>query len=156
MALPKSVSSIALLLCFLLAACTLPTSDSEEAIEISGPPVVTIASPLPNASYAEGVSVIIQASVSNAGEDINRVEISVDDTVIATQETPNPTGASVFSVTQSWTAEVDSQHTVTVIAFREDGTSSTPATVTINVIDPSTLGGNDDAEETERLATLVA
>lgn len=146
MSYPKSVSSLLLLLCFSLAACSLPTSDNNNTTEITGVPVVTLASPLPNASYAEGVSVIVQASVSNAGADINRVEISVDNVIIATKTDPNPTGALTFSVTQAWSAEAAGQHSISVTAFRADGSASTPATVTVNVVDPATLSGGGDEE----------
>ncbi len=130
---------IGLLLALVLAACTLPSTgdntDSETAL--SGLPVVEIAAPLPNASYLEGVPVVIQAAVSNAGADINRVEFAIDGNTIATQPEPNTAGAPIFSVMQTWTAEDIGSHTITVVAFRADGSSSAPANVTINVVDPA-------------------
>lgn len=130
---------VGLLLAFVLAACTLPTANDESDSEtaISGPPVVEIAAPLPNASYLEGVPVVIQAAVSNAGADINRVEIAIDGNTIATQQTPNTAGAPIFSVTETWAAAGVGAHTISIVAFRADGSSSTPATVTINVVDPA-------------------
>lgn len=130
---------VLLLLCFILASCTLPTADSESEIGVSGAPVVNIASPFANASYAEGVAVIIQASISNAGEDISRVDVSVDDALIASQANPNPTGAQIFSITQSWQSMGISQHVITVTAFRTDESISDTASVTINVIDPEMM-----------------
>lgn len=130
---------LGVLLASVLAACTLPTAGEEEDSEtvISGPPVVEIAAPLPNASYLEGVPVVIQAAVSNAGADINRVEFAVDGNTIATQPTPNTAAAPIFSVTATWESAGVGPHTISIVAFRADGSSSTPATVTINVVDPA-------------------
>ena len=133
------MASYRVLVCIILllaAGCTLPTNTPEEETSlISGPPVVRIASPLPNATYLEGVSVNIQASVSNAGEDIARVEILVDGTALATLQTPNAAGTPVFSITQTWLSSGIGAHEIAVTAFRADGTASTPATVTVNVVD---------------------
>jgi len=153
---PKSVSrALLLLLCTILAACTLPTSEGDDTSNITGPPTVRLVAPLPNASYSVGVAVIIQASISNAGEDLSRVEFSVDDTIVATQADPNPSGVPTFSVSQSWTAEGAGQHRIGVIAFREDGTASSPAVVTINVVDPSSLSNDDDNDDSTTNATAT-
>jgi hypothetical protein len=121
------------------AGCTLPASDGVSVAAISGPPEVRLASPQANATYLEGVPVNIQATIANAGEAIDRVEIMVDGAVIATLPDPNVAGAAVFSITQTWPAEGPGQHTIGVTAFRGDGTSSETASVTINVVDESTI-----------------
>jgi hypothetical protein len=118
-----------------LTGCTLPTGQ-DRTIAISGAPEVRIAAPLPNASYLAGVTVNIQAAVTNAGDDIDRVEFAVDNEIISTRQSPNAVGAPAFNVTQTWPAEEVGSHLISVTAFRTDGTSSNPATVTINVIDP--------------------
>jgi uncharacterized protein YgiM (DUF1202 family) len=99
----------------------------------SGPPVVTIAAPRAEAVYAPGVEIILQARISNAGPGIAQVEATVDDSPLLELSDPNPTGAYAFSVQGSWTAEEPGEHTVTVIARREDGTASEPASVTFRV-----------------------
>ena len=95
---------LALAVLLAVTGCTLPASGDESETTIGGPPVVSIAAPRPNASYVENVTVNIQASITNAGDDIDRVEISVNDDVIATQAQPNASGASAFSITQTWQA----------------------------------------------------
>ncbi|MBC7870899.1 MAG: SH3 domain-containing protein [Chitinophagaceae bacterium] len=130
------VALVALAL-FAAAGCTLPTAGGEEAITISGVPIVRIAGPQANATFLDGVEVFIQASVSNAGADISRVEVSVDNVVISTLATPNQADAPTFSITQPWTAEGAGPHVLSVTAFRADGNSSAPQSVTINVIDAS-------------------
>lgn len=98
-----------------------------------GPPLVTITSPLPNATYLEGTSVNIFARVENAGSDMGRILVQVNDTVIGDQDISAQAGAPAFSISQSWAATQPGTHTISVTAFRADGTASPPASVTINV-----------------------
>ncbi|MBI5668212.1 MAG: SH3 domain-containing protein [Chloroflexi bacterium] len=121
-----------------LSSCNLLNQPGGGQTVISGPPVVRLASPLPNATYLEGVSVNIQAQVTNAGTDVDRVEVVVDGSIIATQQQPNSSGAPAFTVSQSWKAAGVGQHSISVTAFRADGSSSTPATVNVNVVAPGT------------------
>ncbi|MBL8154710.1 MAG: SH3 domain-containing protein, partial [Anaerolineae bacterium] len=125
---------LSLVLAVLLGACNLLTSPDSVQSAISGPPVVQIAAPPANATYLESVAVNIQALVTNAGADIDRVEILVDGTIIQTLQQPNPGGAPSFSIAQAWQAAGTGAHTLSVQAFRADGSSSAPATVTVNVI----------------------
>ncbi|MDX1995166.1 MAG: Ig-like domain-containing protein, partial [bacterium] len=124
-----------LALVLLAAGCTLPTSGGEESIQVSGAPVVSIASPQANATFLEGVQVFVQAAVSNAGSDISRVEVSIDNTIVETLENPNPDGAAVFSITHTWEAAEAGSHTIAVTAFRSSSNESGTQNVTINVID---------------------
>jgi hypothetical protein len=132
----KRALAAGLMLMAALAACNLANAPGQGGSEtiISGAPVVRIAAPLPNATYLEGVSVNIQAAISNAGADIERVEILVDNEVTATLPQPNTAGAPTFSIAQPWTAAGAGQHTVAVTAFRADGSSSEPASVNITVV----------------------
>lgn len=125
---------LSLVLAVLLGACNLLTSPNSNQTVISGPPVVQIAAPPANATYLENVAVNIQALITNAGADIDRVEILVDGTIIQTLQQPNPGGAPSFSIAQAWQAAGTGTHTLSVQAFRADGSSSAPATVTVNVI----------------------
>jgi hypothetical protein len=120
----------------LLAACNLLANPetNDTTVQISGAPVVRLASPLPNSTFLEGVSVNIQAQITNAGPDINRVEVLVDNAIIATLTSPNTTGAAAFSVTQSWLAAGAGQHVIAVTAFRADGSSSAPVSANLNVV----------------------
>jgi uncharacterized protein YraI len=99
----------------------------------SGPPIVAIAAPRADTVYAPGVEIILQARISNAGPGIAQVEAAVDDAPLLTISDPNPSGAYAFSVQGSWTADEPGAHTVSVIALREDGTASDPASVTFTV-----------------------
>lgn len=154
------------LLVALLAACNLNTdSDSGPGSPvISGPPQVRIAAPLPNATYLEGVIVTIQALVTNAGADVQRVEVALDGAPLAQRSDPNPSGAPSFSVAETWRAENPGAHTITVTAFRADGSASEPAAVAVNVVSQGssvqtqtpTVSSANDAASTPTSAPAAA
>jgi hypothetical protein len=126
-------------------------TEGDAVAAISGAPIVEIAAPLPNSTYLQNVAVNILTSISNAGEDIQRVEISVNDTSIADLPSPNPSGAARFSVTQTWTPDGPGEYTITAIAYRADGSGSQPASVQINVIE-----GVPTSQVTEEVAEPTA
>lgn len=136
-----------------LAGCTLPTT-ADDVETITGAPSVRIASPQSNATYLEGVQVNIQAAITNAGEDVDRVEITVDNVAVATIAEPNPSGAAGFSVTEMWPAPAAGSYTISVAAFRADG-SSDSASVSISVVDQSAIEEDEPPTEepTEEPAT---
>ncbi len=125
----------ALLTALLLAGCTLSSGPTEQVIpQISGAPVARITAPLPNTTYLEGVGVNVQIAVSNAGSDIDRIEVRLDGAAAITLPSPNPSGAPAFGVTQTFIAEGIGTHTVEVRVYREDGTSSAPVSVSYAVV----------------------
>ncbi len=138
----------------LLAGCTLNSAPSNQPV--SGEPVVRIVSPQPNATYLEGVAVNLQATVSNAGTDIDRVEIVVDGSTVATVPSPNADGATMFNATYGWSAAGVGTHTLGVTAYRADGTSSAPATVEINVIAANGTPGASGATQSTNPVTTGA
>jgi hypothetical protein len=127
------------LLLFIATGCNLNTPETEGVSAIQGVPVVRIIAPLPNAPYRDGVNVPIQAQISNAGPDIDRVEVSVDGSIIQTFTTPNSNGNPIFSITYTWAASGPGAHTIDVVAFRQDGSSSAPVPVTITVVSQSAV-----------------
>ncbi|MBZ0298292.1 MAG: SH3 domain-containing protein [Anaerolineae bacterium] len=130
----RAFSGLGLLLVLLLAACNLNTAPNNASVPITGAPGVQIVSPLPNATYLEGVPVNIQALVTNAGADLDRVDISVDDTIVSSLTAPNEAGTPSFSIAETWPAAGAGAHTITIVASRSDGTASPPASVTISVV----------------------
>ncbi|MBE2267941.1 MAG: hypothetical protein IAE80_06885, partial [Anaerolinea sp.] len=52
----RAVMRLIPLLAILLSACNLNTSSQNNAVNVSGEPQVRIVSPLPNATYLEGVT----------------------------------------------------------------------------------------------------
>jgi hypothetical protein len=130
----RHFGSLVWLLLPVLAACNLNATADVSSQPITGAPQVQIVSPLPNATYLEGVAVNIQALIRNAGPDIDRIEITVDDTIIASLTQPNESGASAFSVTESWPAAGTGAHAISVVAVRGDGVTSDPASVTVTIV----------------------
>lgn len=141
-----------ILLVILATGCTLNNVPSSGQT-ISGEPVVRIVSPQPNATYMEGVAVNIQATVSNAGSDIDRVEVIIDGEIVATLSEANPNGAASFNVTHGWSATGQGAHTIDVTAFRADGSSSAPVTVEITVVPKSGQAGSTQPTATRTNAT---
>ncbi len=139
-----------LMLILTLAACNLNTTSEDIPQVVDGPPVVVIASPLPNAAFLDGVGVNIQARVSTAGADVTLVEVAVDDTVIASLEAPNAAGSPAFSVSQSWQASGSGSHVISVTAYKGE-VASEPATVSVNVV--SQVGGSNSEQTEEPEAT---
>lgn len=115
--------------------CSALSGISDAQPQFSGPPLVTLAAPLAGDTYLEGVNVNILVRVENAGPDIGRVALLVDNQIIGEVTLPNPTGAAVFTVQNSWPAQGVGQHSIAAIATRQDGTASNNASVTITVVD---------------------
>jgi len=126
----RSLATLTALL--LLTGCNLSQSPDNAGV-IGGAPTVRLVSPLPNALYLENVAVNISAQIGNAGADIDRVEVALDDSIIATLPQPNTTSAPAFNIVHTWTASGEGTHTLSVTAFRADGSSSDAAAVTISV-----------------------
>jgi uncharacterized protein YraI len=153
------------LLPLMLAGCNLNQSPAgEEIAAISGVPVVRITSPQPAAIFREGVNVPIQAQISNAGADIQRVDLLIDGNVGRTFEAPNSAAAPAFSVTDTWTATGPGPHTIDVIAYRADGSSSVSVQVSVTVIadtvieteEPSPTSAGQAASTQTRATTAQA
>lgn len=122
------------ILSLLVSACDIMSAPETEDIAFEGAPQVVISSPLNGDTYREGVGVNILLRVDNAGSDIARVAIEVDGEIIGEAILPNPNGDPSFTVNNGWPASGEGAHTITTIASRGDGTTSDPATVTINVV----------------------
>jgi hypothetical protein len=120
----------------LLSACNL---DLSPTARVSGAPIVAITAPAGDLPYADGVTVYIQARISNAGADIARVEFSVDGAVVATVRDPNPDGLESFTLTHGWTAAGTGERLLSVAAFRDDGTASDAAELRLTIVPGETV-----------------
>lgn len=137
--------SVCMLLIATFTGCNLNALPNTTSI--SGAPLVQFVSPQAGA-FMEGVSVNVQAQVTNAGADIDRVEIAIDDTLAATITDPNPDGDAAFAVTHGWLAAGLGDHRIAVTAFRGDGSASEPAAVTITIVEAGGRGGSNTQETT--------
>ena len=65
----------------LLSGCSLGVPSSEDsAPAFAGPPQIQIALPLADQTFLAGSTVIVQARIENAGPDLARISILLDDT----------------------------------------------------------------------------
>lgn len=120
-------------------------------LTFTGAPTVQLAAPLPNDTYRTGASVNILVRVDNAGEDIGRVALRVNNEIIGEITQPNPNGAAAFTVANSWNPTEPGEYTISVDASRMDGTMSQAATARIQVISNET---EPMAEADEQMAMV--
>ena len=136
------VGMLALLLA--LAGCNLNFMPPGEP-RYEGPPQIVIAAPLPNQTFLAGATVILQARIENAGADLARVAVLLDEALLGEKANPNETGAAVLPLSIDWPTSNPGSHQLSVLAQRGDGASAR-ADVNIRVIAP---GSRDMPAETE-------
>lgn len=142
--LPRLMLALVLMIC---SGCSLglrPRGSSDSAFE--GPPAIQIASPLPNQTFLAGATVIIQARIENAGSDLARVSVLLDNAVVGEALNPNETGAEALPLTIDWPTTNPGQYEIAVAAERGDGTSARE-TVTVSVIRQADLGAAASEED---------
>ena len=133
---------LTLLLC---AGCNLNFAPDDPATRFEGPPVITIAAPQPNQTFLAGTTVIVQARVENAGPDLARVAVLLDEALLGERLQPNETSAAVLPLTIDWPTSNAGQYTISVVAERGDG-SAAREDVSIEVISrqrPETIPPTD-------------
>ncbi len=137
-------------LVLLLSACSLVAPSTERAgTAFSGPPVIRIASPLPDQRYLPGATVIVQARIENAGPDLALVRMLLDGVVLGEKQDPNPIGAAVVPVTIDWPTSNPGRFEITVAAERGDGSGASESVLISVVLPPAdegTQGGPKNVE----------
>ncbi|MYH66943.1 MAG: hypothetical protein F4136_15120 [Chloroflexi bacterium] len=130
-----SVIRAALLTALVLAGagCNLVFAPPGAPARFEGPPQITIAAPLPNQIFLAGTTVILQARVENAGADLARISVLLDEALLGEKSNPNETGAATLPLSIDWPTSNPGNHQLSVLAERGDGTSAR-ADVTIRVI----------------------
>lgn len=136
----------------LMTACSLPTGSSPEdvggGVVIEGAPVVRISSPLPNSTFLQGTTVNIMARIENAGPDIATVSVSLNGNVVGEVQQPNASGATAFTITQSWPATTAGDYVIGVVAARSTGETSEEATVTVTIVEQAQSSGDASTDTT--------
>jgi len=95
-----------------------------------GKPSVDISKPQDGTVVDEGSQVQIEAGAVGGGQ-IERVELFIDDTLIATYDNPHLSVALKASFT--WQASGVGRHIIKVVAINDDGVASDPASISIEV-----------------------
>ena len=112
-----------LLFLLFLAGCNLNFAPGDSSPSFDGPPLIHIAAPQPGQKFQAGATVIVQARVENAGPDIARVAVLLDEKVMGERLSPNETGAEILPLTIDWPTSNEGDYTIAVIAERGDGSS---------------------------------
>ncbi|MFC2015922.1 FHA domain-containing protein [Chloroflexota bacterium] len=97
-----------------------------------GKPVVTIQSPVPGVPVVVGEEIVLQVAATGV-RNISRLDLSVDDTLVARTNSLMPDGQASLSVTQAWTFEQPGTHIVSSVAYSERGKVSDVASVEVTV-----------------------
>ena len=123
-----SASMLVSVLCLLvLAGCNLGFAPDDASPSFDGPPEIHIAAPQPGQKYQTGATVIVQARVENAGPDLSRVAVLLNEELMGEQFNPNETNAEVLPLTIDWPTSNEGDYTIAVIAERGDGSSAREA-----------------------------
>ena len=141
----RPVLILVLLIC---AGCNLGISSNGAPPSFEGPPVITITAPEPNETFLAGATVIIQARVENAGPDLARVAVLLDDASLGEKRNPNETNAAVLPVTIDWPTSNAGEFKISVLAERGDG-SFAREDVSVLVIAEDSLAAPETADTGE-------
>lgn len=129
----------------LCAGCNLGFIGEGAPPSFEGPPAIKIASPTPNQTFLAGATVIVQARVENAGPDLARVSVLLDDALLGEKLSPNETSAAVLPLTIDWPTSTAGAFTISVLAERNDGTF---AREDVSILVVAAAGAESDARET--------
>lgn len=112
---------------FLLLACNIPGLMPSQ-------PEVTIQFPIDGASLPLGEPIVITAVASDLdGSGVTQVELFANGESVKLIESPDG-GQDLFDVAFTWVPHSEGHITLTVIAYREDGSPSNVATVTVLIV----------------------
>jgi hypothetical protein len=127
-------------------ACNLSGSGDESL------PMASILAPASGSTVAINSDVTVQISASDAeGAGITRIDLLVDDVVVDSYD--SPAAQNDIAVNLNFVPTEEKAITVAVVAFREDGTSSLPATVALSVVGVSVEAPVEDSSDTTDDAT---
>jgi uncharacterized protein YraI len=93
---------------------------------------VVISAPAAGSQATVGQTLQVQ-SLATDSVGVTRVDLQVDGVVVRSDTSPDPNGQKSLALLQNWAPTQLGQHTITLIAYRADGTASLPVSVTIDV-----------------------
>ncbi len=119
-------------------ACNLPFLGEDEQSPAVAPaasaPVAEIRVPVNGMTFAEGTTVVIQVVGTDTGAGVSRIDLLVDDLPAGSSNAPTVTGQAAYIANFNWVAQGVGAHSISANALRQDGTSSTPVVISVNVI----------------------
>jgi hypothetical protein len=97
-------------------------------------PTISVTAPTSDAQFEEGEEVNVLSSASDA-KGVSRVELYVDGNLYRTDSSPSAEGETSLAMAQTWLAEGQGTHSLSVIAYNVDGEASDPWAVTVRVVE---------------------
>lgn len=125
-----------MLAALLLCGCTLSQNTPTPA-PTPDAPHVEFRAPLNGSTVVEGNELMVELLATDPGAGVARVELLVDD--LKHQEGKPEVSAAVptFTVMMNWQARGVGLHSLTAVAYREDGSASPPAIIVVSVLPKS-------------------
>ena len=105
----------------LCAGCNLGVTGEGASATFEGAPIIHIAAPAPDQVFLAGATVIVQARVENAGADLARISVLLDDALLGEKRNPNETNAAVLPLTIDWNTSNAGEFKISVVAERGGG-----------------------------------
>lgn len=122
----------------MLVAAALSACNLQQGAPIPLPtpdvPRVEFRTPINGSTVVEGGELTVELLATDGGAGVARVELLVDD--LPHQEGKPQVSAAVptFAVVMNWQAQGVGLHSLTAVAYRQDGTASPPAVIVITVL----------------------
>ena len=99
-----------------------------------GQPSVIIESPANGSPTPVGQPLVVQAQATDSGPGVNRIDLRVGGILVDSEGTPGLVAQPSFSATLQYVPSADGVVTISVTAYRADGTASPPAEITVAVV----------------------
>lgn len=122
---------LAMTLILLLGACNLQIG--ELPTPTPAVPVVEFQAPLNGTNVPEGQEIDIVLLARDHGTGVARIELLIDGEFYKETAPEISAAVPVFTAATNWLAQGPGLHLLTAIAYRQDGTASTPADITVLV-----------------------
>ncbi len=132
----KRISLVLLVALLALSGCNLRSTSAPTDTPFPTPDIPRIRFMFPdnNSSVIDGTDVAVELVAEDSGAGIAKVQLIVDDVLQGEGKPEVAPSVPAFSAKIHWTATGIGLHSLTAIAFREDGKTSAPATMLLLVI----------------------
>ena len=132
---PRFTAIAALLVAVVLGGCNLRQGNvTNTPFPTPDIPRVKFVYPDNNSAVIEGTNLAVQVLAEDLGAGIARVELLVDDVSQGEGKPEIAPAVPAFSANIHWIANGVGLHSLTALAYREDGQASAPVTLVLNVI----------------------
>lgn len=122
----------------LLSACHIRTNNATNTpYPTPDIPRVSFLFPENKSTVVEGADLSIQVLAEDSGVGVARIELLVDDLASGEAQPEVSVAVPVFNAILHWTAQGIGKHSLTLVAYRADGTASAPAIIVIEVVSSS-------------------